>query len=283
MPTFKVITKAAFDALPVLNTTTVTGLTNGTTYRLIDVDGASPEFVPAVTAAPTITAEASVVVTDNGNTVTYVFTPPTVNGIPTPTVSPSLTLNGVDVTAQMSGNTYVATKTLAVQVLEMTYIAWNGIGSGAQSTLTRNVAAMIVPVAPSITAQASVVAVDNGSTVTYTFTPPTVNGIPNPNMTRVLTLNGIDVTSQMSGNVYVAATVFGATRNLTMTYTASNGVGSPATSVLSRTIPAGVDTSWSVTPILGGLTINSFPGIYSPAWSLTAIPMGVTINSYPGV
>jgi hypothetical protein len=91
--------------------------------------------------------------------------------------------------------------------------------------------------APSITTAASVSSADGGATVTYIFTPPAVAGSPTPTVTRVLTLGGTDVTSAMSGNVYVA-TKTGTTQALVMTYTASNGVSPNATSTASATVPA---------------------------------------------
>lgn len=93
------------------------------------------------------------------------------------------------------------------------------------------------PFAPVVTTAASASEVDNGATVTYTFTPPLVAGNPVPTITRALTLGGVNVTSAMSGNTYVA-TKIAETQALVMTYTASNGVLPNATSVVNRTVAA---------------------------------------------
>ena len=91
-------------------------------------------------------------------------------------------------------------------------------------------------VAPSITTPASVTTFDGGASVSYTFVPPVVAGNPTPSVSRVLMVGGTNVTSAMSGNVYVA-TKGGSTQALVMTYTVSNGVGSDVVSTVSRTVP----------------------------------------------
>lgn len=139
MPPFKFIPQTTFDALTTSASSTVTGLTPGTQYVVIDA-AATASFTPLAPASgPVISTPASVNVVDNGTTVTYTYTPPVASGTPTPTVTRVLTLAGTDVTGAMSGNVYVVTKTGAERTLLMTYTADNGVAPTATSTVSRTV------------------------------------------------------------------------------------------------------------------------------------------------
>lgn len=80
------------------------------------------------------------------------------------------------------------------------------------------------PVSPSLVTAGTIVATDNGATVTYTFTEPLGSGNPSPAAMAALTLDGAVVTGDMDGLRYTVSKLPGATRNLVMVYTLSNGV-----------------------------------------------------------
>ena len=86
--------------------------------------------------------------------------------------------------------------------------------------------------APAIVAQGSVSPASGAVGTQFTFTAPVVSGRPTPVVTRVVTLNGSPVT--VNGNSYTSTSA-GA---LAVAWTATNGVGSPATSSASATVTA---------------------------------------------
>ncbi len=145
MPPFRIVPKSIFDTLTSSPGPTINGLTPGVEYVIVDEASVSGVFVPlAPPVAPTITTAASVSETDNGTSVTYVFTPPVFNGTPTPTLTRVLTLDGVDVTGAMIGNVYVAAETSVTQALVMTYTVSNGVAPNATNTISRTVPALVV-------------------------------------------------------------------------------------------------------------------------------------------
>lgn len=198
----------------------------------------------ASSTPPVVATNGGVVEADLGATYSYTFTPATFTGTTPIAVTPIFTVEGADATGSLISNVFTYTKDASTHALSIRWSATNAFGGPVLSTpITRTIPALSVSdVAPSITTPASVASVDGGATVTYTFTPPVVAGNPTPTVTRVLTLAGVNVTGAMSGNTYVA-TKTGVTQALVITYTASNGVGSNATSTASATVPASVSVA----------------------------------------
>jgi len=296
---------------------------------------------PSGPVAPSIAVQSSVVVTDEGANMLYVYTPPIVDGFPFPTVTRTLMLDLIDVTASMVGNSYTIPKTASgARQLVMTYTAANTTLPNALSIVTSVVPAAVLPantvlpvitgvlefgqsltsdvgtwtgtdpityayqwqrgvaniagatastytlvqsdvgntvrvritasnvsgsvsvnsastsaivLAPAITSQASVIVTDNDATLTYAYTPPVVSGFPVPTVTRILRLDGVDVTANMSGNDYVITKTASGTRQLVMTYTATNGTLPNATSVVTRSVLAATLPVNTVLPSITGI------------------------------
>jgi len=110
-----------------------------------------------------------------------------------------------------------------------------------------------VPVAPSILVQASVVVTDQDANMLYVYTPPIVDGFPFPNVTRVLTLDLVNVTANMVGNSYTIPKTASGARSLVMTYTAANTTLPNATSIVTRIVPAAVLPVNTVLPQVTGV------------------------------
>lgn len=122
-----------------------------------------------------------------------------------------------------AGNCATITKGVAAQTLTMVYTVSNGVGSPATFTITRSVSAIgtFVPstpgategqtnaftppggsYAPFITKNPAAAEVNDQSAgkVLFTFTPPGWSASPGATITRVLTLNGVDITNTMFGS-----------------------------------------------------------------------------------
>jgi len=233
--------------------------TCGTVSRAFDAT------VTAAPVAPSVVTAAVTTEVDNGATITYTFTPPVVEGNPTPTISRVLTLDGVDVTADLVGNVYTATKLGVTQLLRMTYVASNGITPNVTRIVNRTVSAAAGSnVAPSVATNGGVVEEDLGATYRYTFTPATFTGTAPITVVPVLTVGGVDRTTDMVGNVYTA-TKTGSTQALAIEWRATNAAGGPVASTpITRTIPAAsaenvapsVNAAASVSAMDGGATIT---------------------------
>jgi len=105
--------------------------------------------------------------------------------------------------------------------------------------------------APSFTSSPTISGSDNGNgSYDYTVTYGAANGNPSPTLTGVLTLNGVDVTSSMSGNTYTA-TQTSSSQSITWVVTASNGNPPNAVESASETVPA-IATGG------GEITLNEF-------------------------
>ena len=101
---------------------------------------------PSGPVAPSIAVQSSVVVTDEGANMLYVYTPPIVDGFPFPTVTRTLMLDLIDVTASMVGNSYTIPKTASgARQLVMTYTAANTTLPNALSIVTSVVPAAVLP------------------------------------------------------------------------------------------------------------------------------------------
>ena len=140
-------------------------------------------------------------------------------------------------------------------------------------------------VAPTIVAQGSVSPASGAVGTQFTFTAPVVSGRPTPVVTRVVTLNGSPVT--VNGNSYTSTSA-GA---LAVAWTATNGVGSPATSSASATVtaassapvitqqpritPASATVGDSVTINLGAAT----GAVGAPTWTLMLGATDVTAQA----
>lgn len=112
-----------------------------------------------------------------------------------------------------------------------------GVSAPVTSAATAVVVVAPVGVAPSLVTPASVaVTATEYASQTYVFTPAVFSGT-GVTVTRVLTLDGANVTSAMSGNTYVATKSETALRNLVMTYTAANGTAPNAVSTVTTIVP----------------------------------------------
>jgi hypothetical protein len=141
--------------------------------------------------------------------------------------------------AGATAGTYTAGAADVGSALAVTVTAGNAVGSAsATSAATGPVGAASGGTPPSIVTAAGVAVTATAyETETYAFTPPVVAGSPAPTVTRVLTLDGVDVTGAMSGDVYAAARSETARKALVMTYTASNGTAPDATSTVTASVP----------------------------------------------
>lgn len=97
--------------------------------------------------------------------------------------------------------------------------------------------------APAVTTAAGMSPASGPVGTVFTITPAAFSGSPTPAVTRTLTQNGVDVTSQISGNQFTST----AAGPLVLTYTATNSAGNMSSSV-TRTVTAATG------PIAGTLT-----------------------------
>ena len=141
--------------------------------------------------------------------------------------------------------------------------ARNSGGAGAAATASGTPAAPAV--APTITAEASVVAADLGASIRYTYTNPTATGTdPITIAITAATLDGVDVLSSFSG-LSIAVSKTALDQTLAVTFTASNAAGDD-TSTVTVTVPATVTAAtvniteaasdrFEITPSAGTLTL----------------------------
>ena len=225
----------------------VGGLLNGTAYVGMAVDFSaefspvSTETVPAFTAGPTITGDPL-----DGQTLTLTQT---LTGTEPITLERRWLIDA-GVVSGATGATWTAAGLDVGEVVTAQVRATNSQGNTGWVS-SNGLTVEPVLIAPSVTTGASASEVDNGETITYTFTPPVVAGNPTPTVTRVLTLAGATVTGAMVGNAYTVSKT-NSTRALVMTYTAANGTAPNATSVVNRTVPALVLPANTALPIISG-------------------------------
>jgi hypothetical protein len=126
----------------------------------------------------------------------------------------------------------------------------------------------VTPAAPSITVQGSVEVVNTDTTASLTFTPPVVAGNPTPTVTRALTVDGV------AGNTALVQTITKTafSQVIQMVWTAVNGFGSPALSMVQTVIskiygvqyapPAGLGwggPAFTAVETIDGFSVNLTP------------------------
>lgn len=192
-------------------------------------------------ATGTITATApSVSASDSLSTRTLTITVDTLTpASPSPTVAlTTLTLDGVDVSDDATGTgpwSYVVPDSLSSQT-----VAWEvtATGSGGADTssgseiVAANLSAPSLSVAPSI----SDLSPSPGDTVT--ITEGVYTGTPSPTITGTLTLDGVDVSGDMSGADYTVPGGATIGTDLVWSETASNAHGSVGPNTSTATIAA---------------------------------------------
>jgi hypothetical protein len=95
--------------------------------------------------------------------------------------------------------------------------------------------------APSILVAGSISPSTGPVSTVYTLTPPVADGAPAPTVSLTLLLqNGVDVTASVSSGLFTST----ASGPLEATWTATNGVGSDATSTASATITGTAGSNW---------------------------------------
>ena len=95
--------------------------------------------------------------------------------------------------------------------------------------------------APSILVAGSISPATGPVGTVYTLTPPVADGAPAPTVSLTLLLqNGVDVTASVSGGLFTST----ASGPLEATWTATNGVGSDATSTATATITGTAGSNW---------------------------------------
>lgn len=95
--------------------------------------------------------------------------------------------------------------------------------------------------APSILVAGSISPATGPVGTVYTLTPPVADGAPAPTVSLTLLLqNGVDVTASVSSGLFTST----ASGPLEATWTATNGVGSDATSTASATITGTAGSNW---------------------------------------
>ena len=209
-------------------------------------------FTSTVTVAgvvPTLTASDSL----SGRTLT--ITVDSVTGTPTPaTTLTTLTLDGTDVLADATGTgpwDYVVPDSAAAQTVVWAVEATNFEGADTASgseAVSANLSAPAALTAPSFSGSVAAEA-------TVTIIEGIYSGTPAPTVTGTLTLNGVDVTGDMSGLDYtIPAGTDG--QVLEWSETASNGITPDAAQSVSATVAAAstfdpatfFDMAWEISP-----------------------------------
>ncbi len=213
-------------------TTTATGV-----YNLVFTasNGGTPtsqNFTLTVTSPPAITsANKAAFVVGTGGTFTV-----TATGVPTPTLAETATLpSGVSFTPS-TGVLSVST-TAANGVYNLTFTATNGVGTAASQNFT-----LTVGTAPAITS-ANNAAFSAGTGGTFTVT---ATGSPTPTLAETATLPSAVTFNATTGVLTVATTAAGGVYSLT--FTASNGVGTVASQSFTLTVIAGTASVFSGSP-----------------------------------
>jgi large repetitive protein len=241
---------------------------------------ATQSFVLTVNNAPVITSANSATFTVGASGSFTV----TATGTPTPTISESGTLpSGVTFTggtgsANLSGTPAAGTG----GTYTITFTAHNGVGTDATQTFT-----LTVNEAPSITSPSSIMFTE-GATSSFTVT---ATGFPKPALTEVGALptgvtfkdNG-DGTGTLSGTPASGSST-GSPYNIT--FTANNGVGTPASQGFTLTVNSapvfttGTSTTFTV-GTAGTFTVTS-TGNPTPTVSESGtLPTGVTFTGGTG-
>lgn len=225
-----------------------------------------PTFVTAPTLTPSSGDLGTVFTVTTGSAIAY----------PEAVLNGALTLNGLDVTAEIAGSSYVAN---ATGTLVWTVTATNVMGSASQST--ESLVRIGSYAAPSFTAAPSIVP-DSGDVGTvFTVSDGALTGYPAPTLTRTLTLDGVDVTADLSGSTYVSS----AAGRLSYAVTATNEEGfatasadSTVTAADTRTPPI-FATAPTLTPSSGVVgtvfTLSLGAAVGDPAPSLSG---ALTLN-----
>lgn len=200
--------------------------------------------------APTITASASL----SGRVLTVSVDGTT--GLPAPvTVLLALTLDGVDVAANITGAdpwVFEVPSSASAQTVAWTLATTNGEGSDTASGAETVAADLFAPVSLSVPQITGTPAPGN----TVTITRGTYSGTPAATLTGTLTLDGVDVTAQLSGLDY--AIPANAVPGVVLAYaeTADNGIPPEVQQAASVTIGA-ANTA----------LLDTYPGA-AGAWSL---------------
>ena len=243
----------------------------------------------AATQAFTLTvnpANAGPSITSAGNTTFTVGTPGTFSVTTTGTPTPTLTETGAlpsGVTFRDNGNgTGTLSGTPAAgtgNAFSLTFTASNGVGSPVSQTF-----ALTVNQAPAITSPSSTTFNVGGSA---SFTVLTT-GFPAPALTETGALPvGVTFKDNGNGTATLSGTpASGSAGSYSLSFTASNGVGSPATQTFVLTVtnpnsPPTITSASSTTFIVGTVGTFSVTTAGTPTPSLTetgALPGGVTFK-----
>lgn len=207
---------------------------------------------PGIIQAPLVTSPAAIVPATGlqiGSTATLSFG--TAVGAPPPVGSLRLLRNGVDISSQVSGETFTFTQA-GSYVLEVTWTNAHGTAQSVTSAVTV-AEAPAGAVAPVITAQPSFSrsSATVGQTATLNF--GTATGNPTPTRTWRLMRGAVDVTAQVSGG-QIAFTQSG-TYRLEVTWTNSAGV----VQATAATIAVSAVVQWNVSGGMNDLTIATMP------------------------
>jgi len=212
---------------------TVTGLTEGATYEYLKGDGTIGEVTAgaAATVVPSITASDSL----SGRDLT--ISVDSLAGDPSPSVAlTSLTLDAASVLGDEVGSdpwVYTVPDSDSSQTVAWTLEATNSGGTDTASGST-SVSANLF--APTFDTQPSIVGfIEPGGTVT--LNEGTFSGTTPITATLTLTLDGADVTSDVSGSDYtIPAGTDG--QDLVLTIDLTNGIAPPAQASTTRTVQA---------------------------------------------
>ena len=252
----------------------------GGTYALTIT--ASNGIAPDATQSFTITVDEAPAITSGGSTTFTVGTAGTftvtATGVPTPALMETGVLpSGVTFVDNGNGSATLAGTPAAGSggAYSLTITASNGISTDATQSFT-----LTVDQAPAITSAAQAT-FEVGVTSSFTVT---ATGFPTPALTATGTVGGLtfvdngDGTATLSGNPTSSG-------SFTLTVTAQNGIGTPATQTLAVTVlPRLTVTSTSLpagtlgVPYLATLTASGGTGTYSWSVSGGSLPPGLTLT-----
>lgn len=233
-----------------------TTVSDDDTYQLRETvaDDAATTPVPFESGTVTVSGIApTVAASDSLSGRTLTITVDTNNGVPTPATSlTALTLDGEDVLGDETGTgpwEYVVPDSAASQTVAWEITATNNEGSDIASgseAVAANLFAPTADTAPTISGT-----VEEGETVT--INEGTYSGTAPITITGTLTLDGVDVTGDMSGSDYTIPTDAGAV-DLVWSEVASNGVTPNASQSVTRTVSEDTVPAQMLAPTLTGGT-----------------------------
>ena len=230
---------------------TVTGLTEGAVYEYLRGDstigevtaGAAGTVVPSITASDSLSGRDLTISVDS------------LTGDPSPSVAlTNLTLDAANVLGDEVGSdpwVYTVPDSDSSQIVAWTLEATNSGGSDTASgstSVSANLFAPTATTAPTVSGTAA-----PGETVT--LNEGTYSGTTPITITFTLTLDGADVTGDVSGSDYtIPAGTDG--HALVYTETASNGIAPDATQSVTRTVQTGATSITTSTVTQDGITFT---------------------------